>query len=391
MQTYQALYYPFIHFKDDRWVKLAALYWDKVARIVPYTYPTDDSETVKALSACIDTARPDWAPADFAQTFVDFIDQYGPKLREKYALELRDHWPVVGEKERPPRAGGASGSDLRLGYVFHEKITDELYRALNGSGLASTDSRGDSWIGMHPRLAWVYMTALAEQIAANHGLRPLTDETLDHLALSSLAPERLAQALLGDVSLVDTQPTPQEIESTLVSVAFRAVIPTNLAELDPAKILAYRDKYPQERAAFQQAAADLLKGSDWLESIGDPATLEERLRDEYDKHWRPRLTELREKMDDCGIDAVLGCFNVKAVLPAGIAGALAGLALNPVAAGAAGLAIGVMTTLRDKRKEVLGALRASPVSYLYRIEQDLAPKDLWGWVKHGTQRFALGV
>lgn len=49
MQTYQALYYPFIHFKDDRWLKLSALYWDKVARIVPHDYATDDSATVKAL------------------------------------------------------------------------------------------------------------------------------------------------------------------------------------------------------------------------------------------------------------------------------------------------------------------------------------------------------
>jgi len=391
MPSYQALYYPFIHFKDDRWLKLAALYWDKVARIVPHDYPTDDSATVSALSSCIDTVRPDWAPTDFAQAFVDFIAQHGPTLQEKYALSQRDKWPIVGEKERPPRAGGASGSDPRLGYIFYEKISDDVYLALKESGLASTDFRGEKWIGMHPRLAWVYMTALAEQIAAHHGLRPLTDETRDHLALSSLSTERLAQALLGDVKLVDAGPTPLEIESTLVSVAFKAVVPAKLAELEPEKILAFREKYPMERAAFQQATADLLKGSDWLKSIDDPAVLEQRLRDEYDKHWNTRLMDLREKLRDCGIDAMIGCFNVKTVLPAGIAAALAGVALNPVAAGAAGLAVGVMTTLRDKRKQALGALRASPVSYLYRIEQDLAPKDLWGWVKQGTQRFALGV
>ena len=32
------LYYPFIHFKDDGWLKLTALYWDKMARIVPSSY-----------------------------------------------------------------------------------------------------------------------------------------------------------------------------------------------------------------------------------------------------------------------------------------------------------------------------------------------------------------
>jgi len=391
MPSYQALYYPFIHFKDDRWLKLTALYWDKVARIVPNDYTTDDSATVAALSSCIDTVRPDWAPSDFAQAFVEFISQYGPKLQEKYALSLRDQWPALDEKRRPPRPGGASGNDPRLGYIFYEKISNEVYLALKDSGLASTDDRGGRWIGMHPQLAWVYMTALAEQIAAHRGLRPLTDETRDHLALSSLSPARLAQVLLDDVKLVESGPTPLEIESALVSVAFKAVVPTKLAELEPAKILAFREKYPLERAAFQQATADLLKGADWLKSIDDPAVLEQRLRDEYDKHWNARLMDLREKLRDCGIDAVLGCFNVKTVLPAGIAGALAGLTLNPVAAGAAGIAVGVMTTLRDKRKLALGALRASPVSYLYRMEQDLAPKDLWGWVRQGAQRIALGV
>ncbi|MEF7616302.1 DUF6236 family protein [Aquincola sp. MAHUQ-54] len=391
MQSYQALYYPFIHFKDEQWLKLAALYWDKIARIVPHDYPTADSDTVKALSPCIGTVRPDWVPPDFAQAFVDFLSQHGGRLRERYGLHLREQWPELGETERAPRAGGPSGNDRRLGYIFYEKIDNDVRRALDASGLASTDQRGERWVGMHPRLAWVYMTALAEQLAAHQGLCPLTDETRDHLALSSLSPERLAQALLDDVELVGTEPTPLEIESTLVSVAFKAVVPANLAELEPKKIMAFREKYPQERIAFQKAAADLLKGGEWLKSIDNPAVLEQRLRDEYDKHWNTRLQDLREQLRDCGIDAVLGCFNLKAVLPAGVAGAMAGLALHPVAAGAAGLAVGVMTTLRDKRKQAMGALRASPVSYLYRMEQDLAPKDLWGRVKHGTQRFALGI
>jgi hypothetical protein len=44
-----ALYYPFIHFPDDEWVKLAALYWNRIARIVPPGYTTHDSPVVKAF------------------------------------------------------------------------------------------------------------------------------------------------------------------------------------------------------------------------------------------------------------------------------------------------------------------------------------------------------
>ena len=393
MSNYQALYYPFIHFKDDRWIKLTSLYWDSVGRIVPHDYVTEDSETVKALGPFVEVFRPDWVRPEFGQSFAQFIADFAPKLKEKYALSLRDKWPALSEAERPPKPGGASGSDPRLGYIYYEKLSEDLRRAMEDSGLASTDTRGDRWIGMHPRLAWVYMTALAEQLAGERGLRPLTDETRDHVAVSGLSTERLANALLDDVSLVDPAPAHTEIETVLVSVAFQAVVPKDLDKLPVDKILSFREKYPNERRAFQDAAAGLLKSRDWLKSISQRNVLEDRLHDEYDKTWAAQLDELRETMNELAIDTVLSCFNLKAVLPAGAAAAATtmGLTMNPVAAGAAGLAFGAIPVVRDKQKGAKKALRAAEVSYLYRMEQDLTPKDLFGRVKQGLVRFALNV
>src|SRR5258708_707027 len=51
MANYLGLYYPFMQFGSDAWLKLAALYWDKLGRIVPKHYePPQDSETVKLLT-----------------------------------------------------------------------------------------------------------------------------------------------------------------------------------------------------------------------------------------------------------------------------------------------------------------------------------------------------
>jgi hypothetical protein len=51
MASYMGLYYPFMQFTDDAWIKLAALYWDKLGRIVPKQYePPNDSATVKLLT-----------------------------------------------------------------------------------------------------------------------------------------------------------------------------------------------------------------------------------------------------------------------------------------------------------------------------------------------------
>src|SRR5919199_3716249 len=228
MTNYQALYYPFIHFKDDRWVKLAALYWDKLGRIVPYDYATEDSDTVKALGSFVTTLRPDWVNPAFGESFADFITEYAPKLSAKYGLHLRDSWPSLPEAQRPPKPGGPSGNDPRLGYIYYEKLSDDVRDAMLSSGLASTDTRGDQWIGMHPRLAGVYMTALAEQLSADRGLRPLTDEARDHVAVSGLSTARLAEVLLDDVSLVDASPTDTEVETVLVSIAFEAVVPKDI-------------------------------------------------------------------------------------------------------------------------------------------------------------------
>lgn len=393
MSTYQALYYPFIHFKNDAWLKTAALYWDKIGRIVPHDYVTDDSETVKALDSFVTVLRPDWVRPEFGKSFVAFIQQYGPKLKAKYALSERDNWPEVPEAQRPPKPGGATGNDPRLGYIYYEKISDTVYGALKDSGLASTDGRGERWIGMHPRLAWVYMTALAEQLSGERGLRPLTDESRDHVALSGLSIERLAHALLGDVSLVDASPTATEIESVLVSVAFQAVVPKDPATLSVDKILAFREKYPTERATFQNAVTDLLKDREWLKSIPDPKVLKERIQDEYDKIWAAKLKELREKLRGHGIDTILSCFNLKATLPAGAVATAAALSLtlNPVAAGTAALAFGAIPALRDKQKGAQEALRASPVSYLYRMEQNLKPMDMLSRVKQRSLEFALNI
>ena len=369
------------------------MYWDKLGRIVPNDYTTEDSETVKALGSFVTTLRPGWVRPEFGKSFVEFITHYGPKLKAKYALSLRDSWPNLSDVQRPPKPGGLSGNDPRLGYIFYEKMSDEVYCTMQESGLASTDGRGERWIGMHPRLAWVYMTALAEQLSGERGLRPLTDESRDHLALSGLSTERLAHALLEDVSLVDSKPTATEIETVLVSVAFRAIVPKNLAGLSVDKILRFRDKYPNERASFQNSVEDFLKSREWLKSIVDPNVLEERLREEYEKVWAMKLEDLREKLSEVGIDTFFSCFNLKSALPTGAMGAAAALALplEPISAGATGIALGAIPALRDKQKAAKGALRTSEVSFLYRIEQDLKPMDLWSWVKQRSREFALNI
>jgi len=396
MASYSALYYPFIHFKNDDWLKLSALYWDKMNRIVPSNYQTEDSVTVKELGKFIEVLDPSCVNPAFGEAFVQFIDEYGSRLRKHYSIDLRKEWPKLPSDRKPPVAGGGTGRDPRLGYVFYEKMGGNLRKILIESGIALTepgDREGNCWIGMHPRLADVYMMALADQLAGEHGLCPLTDETLDHIAISGLTVERLAQALLPDVNIVENRANMREIEMCAVSVALQSVLPHNLAQLPVDKILEFREKYPAERGAFQKLVADFLKPREWLNEIKDQRDLTDRLKSEYDKTLKPKLEELRQKLHDTRIDTIYGCFNAKLLLPslATKAASALGLGIDPFTATVGGFAWVTIPILRDKRKLVRETLRSADVSFLYQVEENLTPKTLADRVKSKVNRFVFGA
>jgi hypothetical protein len=396
MSTNLGLYYPFIHFKSDNWLKLSALYFDKMYRIVPSGYTTQDSDTVKDLGDFVDVLRPEWARPAFGEAFIQFIDHYHPQLFERYGVANSRLWDSKPDELVPPAAGGASGVDPRLSYVFFEKMTPELSSRFLASGLARFDPGDHRWIGMHPRLWRVYTTALADQLAGERLLQPMTDESLDHLALSELAPERLAQLLLGDVRLVDERATERELEQQFALLALKTVMPKNLGAVSAKKILKVREQLAGERGKFQTAAIVFARANASLGSISDSSAREAHLKAEFDKTIDPELRKLKEALHANNIETVLGCVNLKVELPAiattGLAAmglAAAGAAINPVAAAVSGVALLVAKVLCDRRKGRQALLAGSTVSYLFSLKEQLSPGTLAKWVSDDALKSGL--
>src|SRR6266581_2878798 len=76
------LYYPYFHFRDERWLKTAALYWPKIVRIVPEGYQTRDSETVRSLEGDFIVRQPPGYSVDaIAPMFLDLVAKHGDELR----------------------------------------------------------------------------------------------------------------------------------------------------------------------------------------------------------------------------------------------------------------------------------------------------------------------
>ena len=138
------LYYAFIHFRSDAWVKLAILHWDRMGRIVPEGYLKRDSETVQELVAAgfIEDVDPAGAIDIIGNVFLDLIKRYEQPLRTFYRVPDIDSHPVDPDESfghpQPQRA------DTRFAYIYTTKVPADLVLALRDTKLGDFNRRGNS-------------------------------------------------------------------------------------------------------------------------------------------------------------------------------------------------------------------------------------------------------
>jgi hypothetical protein len=392
MVAYFGLYYPFIHFRDEAWLKLAALYWDGMSRIVPTGARLHDSDEVRRLAdAQFIMNESPFGAYEVAQPFRDLIAKHGDALHARFGIAHRDAWP----DDRHTRLY-APGRDPKLAYVFDEKMDHRLLSDLFQHGLVATRSDDPRWIGMHPKLVSVYMTALAEAMAPELGAHPLTDRAFNHVAVSGFTMERLAAVLLEQPDLAATSPAAakhevDEIEEAMATLAFSYVMPAAPAHVPAKEIVKFRKAYAEERALFQDEVARLTASLVELQDVKDPRVVERHLKGEYDKTLEPRIERLRKGLRSANVDTVDSAMAVSFALPVGLAAALTavGVTLAPPAAAAAGVAFATWTMRRKRRKAVETVLKPSPEAYLYRVSKLSTPSSLVRDIRAKSRKFFL--
>jgi hypothetical protein len=169
------LYYPYIHFRDDEsWLKLAALYWPRMARAVAPDYPIDDSEIVKRLTGELNfvvNVPPASSTRAAEASFTQFINSLSADQRDRWGVRKgRVRWagdddgiPVQGidPDERfsyIPRSKmmvsgfRVSAINLRLfGAVHLSEVTHSMRETLVDAELAFVTG---NWLAMSPELVW---------------------------------------------------------------------------------------------------------------------------------------------------------------------------------------------------------------------------------------------
>lgn len=389
---YKGLYYPYIHFRDDAWLKLAALYWDEVGRIVPASLEADDSDVVKRLQdelGFIRNIRPDHdATYRAGETFLKFIREHKGTLSQRYGISTRNAWNPAPKRKTlgPPQ------SDPRLVYLeANEKIAPDLRKELSKKKLGKLvdgPREHEQWMGLHPQVALIYMAVLADEIAKLEGWNPLTDDMQSHVAASGWSTERLALALLDDPQLATPNPTEYEVEGQLATIALEYAIPRNIADVPIDKIIAVRKQHKDEFAAFQslvrEVTTDVQKD---IQHVRNPVVINEHLQDAYNEKIKPKVDNLRVDLRGSGFDTARSFLTVQVTLPIiETVTDYVDVTVDPTITTVGTVAFGLFTVLRDRRLEWQNKMHNSDVSFLMRVEEELSPNDLISQIKRSTRK-----
>jgi hypothetical protein len=274
-------------------------------------------------------------------------------------------------------------------------MDDTFVEKLEATGLGVRGRGNDLlWVGMHPRLAIVYMTALAAQTAEDGKLYPMTGNDTDHVAMGGWSMERLTLGLLADeVPLPHNPVEEEEIETQLASIAIESVVPVMGDDVDVGKIIAFRITRQAELAVFQDWIHSFVPPL--LEELGDMKSrqaLEAHLSAVVAKDVAQKIKALRNQLEMVGFKTARSAMNIKVTAPKLLATAAAGLGftLNPIAGVSAGLAVGLFDVAVKARDNADAIVAESPAAYLMHMEEDLRPDTLLGRIRNKVRRFTIG-
>jgi hypothetical protein len=404
------LYYPYVHFRDDDWLKVAALYWPQLARLAAPGLARHDTAVARELADTLDFVfdiNPTAAAAAVGVTFVDLVREHGAALRGAYhvaegdliggaeeterngRLRYGQSWEplAISTPLRPPNpaAGTPPGRPRTLAGLHREHLSAGLADALVEEGLAVPVGDERAWLGVAPELGWIYTCALAEECARqNPVVVPTTDQIGAHVASGLWRPDHLAAALFDEVDTSAATP----VDAQLVALtAVRIVVPANLAAVPVSKIVELRRQSGDDLTAFRDlvaAVADDLGRE--LAEVRDPDVFRRYLDAEVERRLVAPLNTLKDALRAARIEGAFGVLHTKIELPGlltsatgtGLLATTAGLDLvaqAPIAAASGAMAFWVLSawrTARGRRAEVL----TGPAAYLLRLERGLDPRSL---------------
>ena len=387
------LYYPYFHVRDERWLKLSALYWPRMVRIVPEDYPTRDSETVQVLRDEADFIRsypPGRSVGAASEIFLEAVRGNTDGLRARYGIDSDVARALGTHGQTPP---GISAVHL-------SQVRPDLTQTLIETGLAVNErvdlsSEVDrSWLVMREELVAVYTSVLAEDFAAANQLIPTTDQPAAYAVANNWAAGRIASVLLDDGSDFDgsdfdgSMHGTETVHEALAFLALDLIVPTDLDAVPVSRIVAVRRDFGAEFLAFRALVDQTVVELSNLHGIRDSGLLRSYLEDVVAERFESPLAELRHALSSSRLGVATMAINVKTQIPTGamVAGG-AWLAGHPAVAGTAMASIGLLAVGHDARRQRRSILETNPAaSYLLHTREAMQSQTLLRRTMRRVQR-----
>lgn len=371
-----ALYYPFTHVRDDAWLKAAALHWPKLAvmsRSGPARTPTETMYVLRDELDFFVDVDPAYQADRVAQEFITFITLHGAELRRRYAHlgEL-----PAGLTSGPPSShwqfnrfdvGG-------VGWINTGRLSDALHNVFVGQGLGIASETGE-WVGMHPRLADVYITALAERLADANQMPAVTDQLTVYGALNGWDVDTLALVLLGDE---DEKRPPRrgaaDVAALYAAVAIRTVVPRGLDGIPVERVVQARRVLASEFDAFRARLDSLTDQFADMAQAESAEVLRARVQMLVERDLRGSVEELERGLRGVGLEPARAVLGMKSLeLPAAAAAAATGFGI-PAVAGKAGLVAAELVASGVRAGRAAQERRRSVAGYLLGLREELDPQ-----------------
>jgi hypothetical protein len=367
MESYHYIYYPYINFRSETWLKKMALYADSVSRIVPGGYPTRMTETVSVLSQekfIVDLQPWEAGPAP-AKEFARFVIEHADELRPIYAIDKEAEWRSDLEDEHVRHETKSNRA-----YVEASKLTGADLDAMQATNLIIRGRDQEvNWIGMHPRMANVFMTLLMNGIVQSQPYRrPVADFASNVVDVHIKSFDGIRHALLPGLRASAGK---QRVRDLFVGLSVEQVAPKDLDAISIEQILKLREKYADERLRYQKAVDELTESMKYMEHM----KLEELQRDliqKYDATVKVAVADLDKAFVGMNLKTAISSLSVSFAAPTLLE--LIDVAFDPIVAAISGGMLLLSGIAHDRQEAKKAAIKQCDYAWLYRIENELKPE-----------------
>lgn len=330
-----ALYYPTIEFQNYRWLWSASLLWDRIYRIVPEGYKTDDPENVQILTETGEIGIPIYPDSYTKNVAEEFLNKIDSGVWQAAALEF----------------------DMSEAYArLHQgKVDVELRNMIIAKGQAAAYNE---WLHVPTEFAVLYMTYLAEQISRKNNLQLLSDSSAAWTGSTFFKYD-------GEIEDFPIDEQSQQ----LATLVIRDFIPKNILDIRPQDLIKFREKYRDERQRFIDAIRNAAKA---ISECEDETIYYDRLVD-LKKEIEGSLTDYRRSMGALNIAGWTGIKSLSFPVVTKVATAIGGITLDVstlLIISTLGIGIGIVSGFSDWKQKRRALNKNSDYSYLMHLQRN---------------------